>query len=97
HPALIMVGIGGAIAALGAVGYYIVFFGTLFGRKDAKAMVEIPFTEVLAGPEGSTMSRIAEHLGFWTVATLVITLAVYIPVLWPMITHPIHAPGFVLW
>ena len=62
HPALIMVGIGGAIAAIGAVGYYIVFFGTLFGRKDPKAMVEIPFTDVLAGPEGSTMSRIAEHL-----------------------------------
>ena len=97
HAALIVVGIGGVIATLGAVCYYIVFFGTLFGKKDDKAMVEIPFTEVIAGPEGSPLAHIAEHLGFWTVATLIITLAVYIPVLWPMITHPIHAPGFVLW
>ncbi|MHB1667107.1 MAG: cbb3-type cytochrome c oxidase subunit I [Thiomonas sp.] len=97
QPALILVGIGGAIAMLGAVAFYIVFFGSLFGRKDDRAMVAIPFAEVIAGPEGSAMARIAEHLGFWAIATLVITLAVYIPVLWPMITHPIHAPGFVLW
>ena len=97
HPALILVGIGGVIAMLGAVAFYIVFFGSLFGRKDDKAMVAIPFAEVIAGPQGSILARIADRLGFWTLVTLVITLAVYIPVLWPMITHPIHAPGFVLW
>ena len=97
HPALIMVGIGGAIAAVGAVLYYIVFFGTLFGKKDAKAMVEIPFSNYLAESKGSVIARIAEPLGLWTLFTLIITLAVYIPVFWPMLTHPIHAPGFVLW
>lgn len=97
HPELIAVGIGGVVAALGAVGFYIVFFGTLFGRKDANAMVEIPFAEVIAKPQGSTIARMTEHLGFWTIVTLVITLAVYIPVLWPMITHPIHAVGVRLW
>ena len=97
HPALIIVGIGGVIAALGAVLYYIVFFGTLFGQKDSKAMVEIPFTEYITSSEGSLLARVAEPLGLWTLITFVITLAVYIPVFWPMLTHPIHAPGFVLW
>ncbi|MGC9163932.1 MAG: cbb3-type cytochrome c oxidase subunit I, partial [Thiomonas sp.] len=97
HPALIIVGIGGVIAAVGAVLYYIVFFGTLFGQKDAKAMREIPFTEYITPATGSTLARIAEPLGMWTLITFVITLAVYLPVFWPMLTHPIHAPGFVLW
>ncbi|MBN2692313.1 MAG: cbb3-type cytochrome c oxidase subunit I [Burkholderiaceae bacterium] len=97
HPALIIVGIGGAIAAVGAILYYIVFFGTLFGQKDAKAMVEIPFTDYITSSEGSVLARVAEPLGLWTLITFVITLAVYIPVFWPMLTHPIHAPGFVLW
>ncbi len=97
HPALVIVGIGGAIAGIGAVLYYIVFFGTLFGRKEPKAMVEIPFTDYITPSEGSTLARVTEPLILWTVITLVITLAVYIPVFWPMLTHPIHAPGFVLW
>ncbi|CUA98978.1 cbb3-type cytochrome c oxidase subunit I [Thiomonas bhubaneswarensis] len=97
HPALVIVGIGGALAALGAVLYYIVFFGTLFGQKDAKAMVEIPFTEFIAGSEGSLLTKVCEPLGLWTLITFVITLAVYIPVFWPMLMNPIHAPGFVLW
>jgi cytochrome c oxidase subunit 1 len=97
HPALILVGVGGAVAALGAIAFYIVFFGSLFGRKNDHAMVEIPFSEVIAGPEHSTLARVSEYLGFWTIVTLVVTLAVYIPVLWPMITHPIHATGYVLW
>ncbi len=97
HTSLLLVALGGVIAALGGLAFFIVFFGTLFGRRDAKAMVEIPFCEVVAGPEHSTLAQLSEHLGFWTVVTLIITLAVYIPVLWPMITHPIHATGFVLW
>ena len=97
HLALIIVGIGGVIAAVGAILYYIVFFGTLFGQKEPKAMVEIPFTEYITSSEGSVLARVAEPLGLWTLITFVITLAVYIPVFWPMLTHPIHAPGFVLW
>ncbi|MDY0330267.1 MAG: cbb3-type cytochrome c oxidase subunit I [Thiomonas sp.] len=97
HPALIIVGIGGAIAAIGAVLYFIVFFGTLFGKKEPGAMVEIPFTDYITPAEGSVLARVAEPLGLWTLITFVITLAVYIPVFWPMLTHPIHAPGFVLW
>ncbi len=97
HPALIIVGIGGVIAFIGAVCFFIVFFGTLFGRKTAGAAHEIPFASVIAGPEDSMLARVAEHLTFWTVLTLVITLAVYIPVFWPMLTHPIHAPGMVVW
>ena len=97
HGALITVGIGGAIAALGAIGFFISFFGTLFGRRDEQAARGIPFAGVLAGPENSQIARIAEHLGLWTLVTLVVTLAVYIPTLWPMITHPIHAVGFHVW
>ena len=97
HGALITVGIGGAIAALGAIGFFISFFGTLFGRRDERAARGIPFAGVLAGPENSQIARIAEHLGLWTLVTLVVTLAVYIPTLWPMITHPIHAVGFHVW
>ncbi len=97
HGALEVVGIGGAIAGLGAIAFFVCFFGTLFGRRDEQAMRQIPFAQVITGPEHSVMARIAEPLGLWTAVTLVITLAVYIPTLWPMLTHPIHAVGFHIW
>ncbi len=97
HTSLQLVALGGLIAGLGAVAFYIVFVGTLLGRRDAQAMVAIPFSDVIAGPRGSLIVELSEHLGLWTLATLVITLAVYVPTLWPMLTHPIHAVGLRLW
>ncbi len=97
HPALVLVAIGGVIAAVGGILFFICFFGTLFGKTDPQAMIQVPFAQAIAGPQGSAIARITEHLGLWTVITLVITLAVYIPTLWPMFLHPIHAVGFRVW
>ncbi len=94
---LLLVGIGGVILAFASVAFYIVFFGTLFGKKSAQAATEIPFTEVIVGPQGSKIAAISEHLWLWTLITLIATLAVYVPVMWPMLLHPVHSPGYVLW
>ncbi|OIQ69043.1 cytochrome c oxidase subunit 1 [mine drainage metagenome] len=91
---LALAGIGGMILALASIAFYIVFWGTLFGKRDQRAGESVvPFAEVLVGPEGSTIARISDKFLFWTVFTLVITLAVYIPVLWVMFQHPVHAIG----
>lgn len=97
HFPLLLVGTGGVILAFASVAFYTVFFGTLFGRKSAQAATEIPFTEVIAGPQGSKIAAISEHLWLWTLITFVATLAVYVPVLWPMLTHPVQSPGYRLW
>ncbi len=97
HFPLLLVGIGGVILAFASVAFYIVFFGTLFGKKSAQAATEIPFTEVIVGPQGSKIAAISEHLWLWTFITLIATLAVYVPVMWPMLMHPVHSPGYVLW
>jgi cytochrome c oxidase subunit 1 len=97
HFPLLLVGIGGVILAFASVAFYIVFFGTLFGKKSPHAATEIPFTEVIVGPQGSKIAAISEHLWRWTLITLIATLAVYVPVMWPMLMHPVHSPGYVLW
>ncbi len=97
HFPLLLVGIGGVILAFASVAFYVVFFGTLFGKKSPHAATEIPFTEVIDGPQGSKIAAISEHLWLWTLITLIATLAVYVPVMWPMLMHPVHSPGYVLW
>lgn len=98
HLPLILVAVGGVILWAATLAFYVVFFGSLAGGREAGASaVQIPFTEVIAGPKGSGLARLLEHLGLITLFTFVSTLAAYIPVLWPFFQHQTFAHGWMVW
>lgn len=112
HLALSLVAVGGIILWAATFAFYVVFFGTLFGRRGERPA--IPFAQsfggresyalnltgapsapvgIVAHPQHSKLAGLLEHLGILTAITLVATLAAYIPVFWPFVTHVTHAPG----
>lgn len=110
HVPLALVAIGGVILWMATLAFYIVFIGSLFTGRVAKP-VAIPFSQAFhrqasyaigdaedgAPDHPSPMSRALDHLGLITLATAFITLAAYIPILWPMIMHTTEATGWKIW
>lgn len=97
HLPLILVGVGGVILWGATAAFYVVFFGTLLGGKSVETTVAIPFTNYLAGPEGSRLAGMLEHLWLITGLTFLATLAAYLPVLIPFFQHQTFAPGWMVW
>ncbi|MEE3504158.1 cbb3-type cytochrome c oxidase subunit I [Acidiphilium acidophilum] len=97
HFPLILVGVGGVILWGATAAFYVVFFGSLFGGKRNETPVHIPFTEFLAGPEGSRLAAILEYLWPITGLTFLVTIAAYLPVLIPFFQHQTFAPGWMVW
>ena len=113
HVPLTLVAIGGVILWMATASFYIVFIGSLFARRPSQPVVipfaqsfggrssyaigdETSAAE-LAHEHVSKLSRVLEHLGVITVATAFITLAAYIPILWPMIANLTQATGWNVW
>ncbi len=113
HVPLSLVAIGGVILWLATACFYIVFIASLFGPKLAAPTaipfaqsfggrssyaigVAVPAAE-LAHEHVAKLSRVLEHLGVITAGTAFITLAAYIPILWPMLANLTQAPGWIVW
>lgn len=97
HLPLILVGVGGVILWGATAAFYVVFFGSLAFGKPVETPTQIPFTEFLAGPQGSKLAAILEYLWPITALTFVATLAAYLPVLIPFFQHQTFAPGWNVW
>ena len=111
HLPLGLVALGGVILWLAVVAFYLVFFGSLiFSRQSTYE--PIPFAQAFhrrasyaigqpAGDEPGEptpkLARALEHLGLITLFTAFITLAAYIPILWPMIQNATQATGWNVW
>ncbi len=118
HLPLALVAVGGVILWLATIAFYVVFVGTLFGRRLATP-VPIPFAQAFGGresyavgvgetpgrepagivahPQLSPLAKALEHLGLLTLLTAVATLAAYIPIFWPFVTHMTAAHGWKVW
>lgn len=94
---LILVGVGGIILWGATAAFYFVFFGSLAFGSPVESPVHVPFTEYLAGPEGSKLASILEPLWLITGFTFLATLAAYLPVLIPFFQHQTFAPGWNVW
>ena len=113
HLPLTLVAVGGVILWLATIAFYVVFVGSLFGKRQATP-VAIPFAQSFGGRETyaigdggavdivadqhlSPMACVLEHLGLLTLLTAVATLAAYIPIFWPFVTHMTAAHGWRVW
>ena len=113
HLPLVMVAVGGVILWVATIAFYVVFVGSLFGRRLAEP-VPIPFAQAFGGresyaigggapagivahPHVSPLAKALEHLGLLTLITAVATLAAYIPIFWPFLTNMTQAHGWKVW
>lgn len=113
HLPLTLVAIGGVILWLATIAFYVVFLGSLFTRKltapvaipFAQSFGDRPGYTIspdgteaaVARHELSPVASVLEHLGALTALTALVTLAAYIPIFWPSVTHVTAAPGWKVW
>jgi cytochrome c oxidase subunit 1 len=97
HLPLTLVAIGGIILWFATIAFYVVFIGSLFGRR-LETPVPIPFAHAFGGKENyAPLARVLEHLGLLTLFTAVVTLAAYIPIFWPFVANITVAHGWKVW
>jgi cytochrome c oxidase subunit 1 len=97
HLPLTFVAVGGVVLWLATLAFYIVFFGSLFTRR-LPASPQIPFAQALVVDSSPpVVTRAVEHLGLLTVFTLITTIVVYLPILWPLVQHTTSAHGWKVW
>ena len=76
-------------------------FAQAFGGRETYALDLAPGdgtpVGIVAHPHLSPLARTLEHLGPITLGTAIVTLAAYIPILWPFLHHLTRAPGWVVW
>ena len=77
---------------------YVIFATLLQGRRlPAAERPEVPFTEVISGPEGRRSVMVMDRLFFWWGLALVLVLIVYMPTLIKLLAQFVPAPGWRLW
>jgi cytochrome c oxidase subunit I len=104
HAPLALMGVGGTILWLAIVCFYVVFFGTIvFGRHQSTPEA-IPFSSALGSPAPAMSESDQTPTGPWleriwliTGVAVVATLAAYIPIFWPFVTHPNAVTGWRVW
>jgi cytochrome c oxidase subunit 1 len=97
HLPLTLVAIGGIILWFATIAFYVVFIGSLFGRR-LETPVPIPFSQAF-GSKGNyaPLAKVLEHLGLLTLFTAIVTLAAYIPIFWPFVANITAAHGWKVW
>lgn len=78
--------------------FYVIFATALQNRRLPEAQTpEIPFTEVVSGPEGNRIAQLTDRVGFWfAVAAILIVVAYGLPLI-QMFTSLNPVPGMRLW
>jgi cytochrome c oxidase subunit I len=113
HVPLTLVAVGGVILWFGIIAFYVVFLGSLFTPKlvaperipFAQAFREregragsLGGLSAAVPPHGPpSLARGLEHLGWLTTLTAAITLAAYIPIFWPFVSHVTAVHGWKVW
>lgn len=96
---MIMNGVGGLVLLVAAVLFFYVIFRTAMQseRSPEKTMSEVPFSEVLSGPENSALAQLTERVWMWFGVAVALVVFAYGPVLFHMFTHMNPIPGMRLW
>ena len=95
-PAL-LTGISGAILLVAVICYFIVLFGTLFGKPLAEEDVpEIPFAST-KWLHRQGIIKALDNLWLWFIAAVVLVLLAYLPTLISLWTNQVPVPGYKLW
>ncbi|GGJ42578.1 b(o/a)3-type cytochrome-c oxidase subunit 1 [Deinococcus roseus] len=98
HIPMVLTGISGMLLLVGAILYYTVVAGTLWGnQRDVKNAPEIPFSESLTPTESRRSVRVLDRLWLWFGVAFLIVLGAYLPVILPMLHNPTLVPGMRLW
>jgi len=93
-----LTGLGGVILLFSVIFYFIVFFGTLLGKRVHKEEeVEIPWAATHTLPSNIRILKVMDHLFIWWAFAFFIVLAAYGPTLLDFILHPLGVPGWKLW
>lgn len=96
---MVLNAIGGTILLLAAILFFYVIFATAFqSRRDPNAVMQnVPFTEVISGPEGSALARLTDRIWFWFGIAVLLVVFAYGPVLFQLFTNINPVVGQRLW
>lgn len=84
--------IGGILMFLTAVLFFIVFFGTLFGKKKYLSMIEFPTSEAY---HDEKKIRLVKNFTPWIIIAIILILFAYIPTFMEAVNNPAApAPPF---
>ena len=74
-------------------------FSQAFGGRESYAIGATGGAPagIVAHPQLSPLAKALEHLGLLTLVTAVATLAAYVPIFWPFVTHMTAAQGWMVW
>ena len=72
-------------------------FAQALGGRPSYAIDPDATEPAVARCEFSPLARALEHLGALTALTALVTLAAYIPIFWPFVTHVTAAHGWKVW
>lgn len=91
--------IAGIILTLAIIFFFYVIFATVLQnrREPDQVMSEVPFTQVISGPENSGLAALTDRVWFWFGVAVVLVVLAYGPVLFQMFTHINPVPGQRLW
>ncbi|WP_028220297.1 cbb3-type cytochrome c oxidase subunit I [Paraburkholderia oxyphila] len=75
-------------------------FAQAIGRRPSYALDLAPSERPAPQarmPDTPALARACEPIGRWSAFAFVVMLAAYLPIFWPLATHVIHAPGWMVW
>jgi cytochrome c oxidase subunit I len=72
-------------------------FAQAFGGRPSYAISPDGTEAAVQRHELSPLASVLEHLGALTALTTLVTLAAYIPIFWPFVTHVTAAHGWKVW
>ncbi len=83
--------VGGVIVTLAMVLFFVVFFATLFGRKERSAPLTLPTAEVYHDEDVAFLRNFTP----WVIAAVILLVIAYVPPLYEVVTGPTQsAPGY---
>jgi cytochrome c oxidase subunit 1 len=91
--------VAGVILLVAIILFFYVIFATALQRRrePSQVMQDVPFTEVISKPEGSSLALLTERVWFWFGIAVVLVVLAYGPVLFQMFTNINPVPGQRLW
>jgi cytochrome c oxidase subunit 1 len=83
--------VGGIVMSVSMLFFFLVFFGTLFGKRESEPALTLPTAE--AHHDGE--ARFAVNFAPWVVAAVVLLCIAYVPPLYEILTGPTQgAPAY---
>ncbi len=89
----ILTGVGGALMFIGAALFFVVLAMTVFFGEPME-ITDIPFTDTIEPPAASGWLLNLDRFGYWVVATIVLCVIIYGPMVYEHIPPQLYSAGF---